>query len=73
VTAKTIVHFPGKAGFFLRVFYLTEWLKILCEFFRIFWQPAGQSASYTYINGYLEGMLGMLHLFFTFFCLGSSC
>ena len=41
-TAKTILHFPGKARFFLRVFYLTEWLKILCEFFRIFWQLASQ-------------------------------
>ena len=51
-TAKTILHFPGKAWFFLRVFYLTEWLKILCEFFRIFWQPASQSASYTFIKGW---------------------
>jgi hypothetical protein len=51
VAAKTIVHFPGKAGFFLRVFYLTEWLKILCECFRIFWQQASQSASDTFIKG----------------------
>jgi hypothetical protein len=50
-TAKTIVHFPGKAWFFLGVFYLTERLKILCECFRIFWQPASQSASYTFIKG----------------------
>ena len=48
---KRLCIFQGKRVFFLGIFYLTEWLKILCECFRIFWQPAGQSASYVYIEG----------------------
>jgi len=32
---KTTLHFLGQLWFFVRVFYLTEWLKIFCKFFRI--------------------------------------
>ena len=44
------LHFPAKARFFLRIFYLTDWLEIFWEFFCILWRPAMQSARYIYIE-----------------------
>ena len=42
---QTTFPFPGGLCFFVRVFYLTEWLKTFRELCRSSWQPACQSVS----------------------------